>query len=128
MQPVTINAGMVMRAWYDISDAAIRRDDVRFLGRAYYNRHSLIAARLLSRRREEIDLGFFVPAATPRPVVMKLFDSTVKALQDQKFQELMAKDGTETPASKSPEEFAAFVREEARVTAKVIRESGAKFD
>jgi 23S rRNA (cytosine1962-C5)-methyltransferase len=35
-------------------------DDVRFLGRAYYNRHSLIAARLLSRRREEIDLGFFV--------------------------------------------------------------------
>jgi phospholipase/carboxylesterase len=27
MQPVTINAGMVMRAWYDISDAAIRRED-----------------------------------------------------------------------------------------------------
>ena len=29
MQPVTINAGMVMRAWYDISDAAIRREDER---------------------------------------------------------------------------------------------------
>jgi phospholipase/carboxylesterase len=27
MQPVTINAGMVMRAWYDVSDAAIRRED-----------------------------------------------------------------------------------------------------
>ena len=27
MQPVTINNGMVMRAWYDISDAAIRRED-----------------------------------------------------------------------------------------------------
>lgn len=26
-QPVTINGGMVMRAWYDISDAAIRRED-----------------------------------------------------------------------------------------------------
>jgi len=26
-QPVTINNGMVMRAWYDISDAAIRRED-----------------------------------------------------------------------------------------------------
>ena len=25
--PVTINGGMVMRAWYDISDAAIRRED-----------------------------------------------------------------------------------------------------
>jgi phospholipase/carboxylesterase len=29
MQAVTINAGMVMRAWYDISDAAIRREDER---------------------------------------------------------------------------------------------------
>ena len=27
MQPITINAGMVMRAWYDVSDAAIRRED-----------------------------------------------------------------------------------------------------
>jgi phospholipase/carboxylesterase len=27
MMPVTINAGYVMRAWYDISDAAIRRED-----------------------------------------------------------------------------------------------------
>jgi 23S rRNA (cytosine1962-C5)-methyltransferase len=31
-----------------------------FLGRAYYNRHSLICARMLTRRREEIDLDFFV--------------------------------------------------------------------
>ena len=27
MQPVTINAGMVMRAWYDVSDPALRRED-----------------------------------------------------------------------------------------------------
>ncbi len=27
MQAVTINAGMIMRAWYDIADAAIRRED-----------------------------------------------------------------------------------------------------
>ncbi len=27
MQPVTINGGMVMRAWYDIRDAEIRRED-----------------------------------------------------------------------------------------------------
>src|SRR5262249_21921004 len=31
-----------------------------FLGRAYYNRHSLICARVLTRRRDEIDLDFFV--------------------------------------------------------------------
>jgi phospholipase/carboxylesterase len=29
MQPVTVNGGMVMRAWYDISDAAIRKEDER---------------------------------------------------------------------------------------------------
>ena len=29
VQPVTINGGMPMRAWYDISDGAIRREDER---------------------------------------------------------------------------------------------------
>jgi len=32
----------------------------QFLGRGYYNRHSLIAVRLLTARREEIDRAFFV--------------------------------------------------------------------
>ncbi|MSQ51753.1 MAG: tripartite tricarboxylate transporter substrate binding protein [Betaproteobacteria bacterium] len=72
--------------------------------------------------------GFFVPSATPRPVVVRIFESTSQALRDPKFREIMAKDGTETPGSKSPEEFATFVREEVRVTAKAIRDSGAKFD
>jgi tripartite-type tricarboxylate transporter receptor subunit TctC len=72
--------------------------------------------------------GFFVPSATPRPVVMRLFDATTQALRDPRFKEIMAKDGTETPGSSSPEEFAAFVRAERRLTAKAIRESGATFD
>lgn len=72
--------------------------------------------------------GFFVASATPRPVVAKIFDATTQALQNPKLREIMAKDGTETAGSKSPEEFAAFVREEARQTAKAIKDSGAKFD
>lgn len=72
--------------------------------------------------------GFFVPSATPRSVVMRLFDATTQALRDPRFKEIMAKDGTETPASNSPEEFAAFVRAETRLTVKAIRESGAKFE
>jgi tripartite-type tricarboxylate transporter receptor subunit TctC len=59
---------------------------------------------------------------------MRLFEGTSQALRDPKFREIMAKDGTETPGSKSPEEFTAFVRDEIRVTAKAIRDSGAKFD
>ena len=31
-----------------------------YLGRAYYNRHSLIAARILTRGRDEIDTAFFI--------------------------------------------------------------------
>ena len=31
-----------------------------FLGRAYYNRKSLICARLITRGRDEVDLAFFV--------------------------------------------------------------------
>ena len=35
-------------------------DRGKFFGRAYYNRHSLIAARILTDRREDIDSAFFV--------------------------------------------------------------------
>ena len=72
--------------------------------------------------------GLFVPAATPRQIVMRIFDAATQALRDPRFKDIMAKDGTETPGSKSPEEFGAFVREDARLTSKVIQESGAKFD
>ena len=72
--------------------------------------------------------GFFAPAGTPREIVKRLFDATVQTLQDARLKEILARDGTETAASRSPEDFAAFLREEARVIARVIRETGAKFD
>jgi tripartite-type tricarboxylate transporter receptor subunit TctC len=72
--------------------------------------------------------GFFAPAATPREIVMRLFQATTQTLQDARLKEVLARDGTETLGSRSPEAFAAFLREEAEVTARVIRESGAKFD
>lgn len=39
-------------------------DRGKFLGRAYYNKHSLIAARILTDRREDIDSAFFVRRLT----------------------------------------------------------------
>ena len=72
--------------------------------------------------------GFFAPAGTPREIVARLFQATTRALQDAKLKEVLARDGTEALGSASPEAFAAFLREEAEVTARVIRESGAKFD
>jgi len=72
--------------------------------------------------------GFFAPAGTPRNIVKRLFDATVQTLQDARLKEILARDGTETTASRSPEDFAAFLREDASVIARVIRETGAKFD
>ena len=43
MQPVTINGGMVMRAWYDISDAAIRREDAAGVSASQKHVEALIA-------------------------------------------------------------------------------------
>jgi len=72
--------------------------------------------------------GFFAPAGTPSEVVARLFKATVQSLQDPKLKQVLATDGTEALASASPEAFAAFLREEADVTERVIRESGAKFE
>lgn len=72
--------------------------------------------------------GFFAPAGTPREIVMRLFQATTQALQDAKLKEVLARDGTEALASASPEAFTAFLLEEAEVTARLIRETGAKFD
>ncbi|HYA47644.1 MAG TPA: tripartite tricarboxylate transporter substrate binding protein [Burkholderiales bacterium] len=82
----------------------------------------------LARYNLSIWYGFFAPAATPHEIVMRLFQATAQTLQDAKLKEVLARDGTETLGSRSPEAFAAFLREEAEVTARVIRESGAKFD
>jgi tripartite-type tricarboxylate transporter receptor subunit TctC len=72
--------------------------------------------------------GFFAPAGVPREIVQRLFQATVQALQDAKLKQVLATDGTEALGSASPEAFAVFLREETEVTARVIRESGAKFE
>ena len=43
MMPVSINAGYVMRAWYDISDAAIRREDEAGVRASQQSVESLLA-------------------------------------------------------------------------------------
>ncbi len=72
--------------------------------------------------------GLFLPAKTPPAIVNRLFTASQQTIGDVKFKDIMAKDGTELPGSKSPEEFANLIREETRVTAKAIKESGVKFD
>jgi tripartite-type tricarboxylate transporter receptor subunit TctC len=72
--------------------------------------------------------GFFAPAGTPSDVIRRLFDATALALQNPNLKQVLAHDGTELTGSRSPEDFAAFVREETKLWARIIRESGVKLD
>jgi tripartite-type tricarboxylate transporter receptor subunit TctC len=70
--------------------------------------------------------GFFVPAGTPPEIVKKLYEATVLASQRPEVKATLAREGTEIAISKSPEEFAAFLAEDAKLWVRLARESGAK--
>jgi len=72
--------------------------------------------------------GFFFPAGTPREIVRRVFDATAVAMANPAVSSVLAHGGTETAGSKSPEDFAAFIAEDAKVWARVVKDSGAKAD
>ena len=72
--------------------------------------------------------GFFVPAGTPPDAIRKLFTATTQVLQRPELKQLLAKEGTDVAGSKSPEEFAAFLREDAKLWQQLVKDTGAKVD
>jgi len=70
--------------------------------------------------------GFFVPAGTPAEAIRKLFNATDQALKNPDVNRTLAKEGTETSGSRSPEDFAAFIAEDAKLWARLVKYSGAK--
>jgi tripartite-type tricarboxylate transporter receptor subunit TctC len=72
--------------------------------------------------------GVFVPAGTPRAVVTKLHDALVKVMAMPEVRERFANGGVTATASKSPEDFAAYVTAESERWGKVARDSGATID
>lgn len=72
--------------------------------------------------------GLFVPAGTRPDIVKKLFEATAVALQQPEVRQALAREGTETVGSRSPEEFAAFLADDAKFWARLVRDSGAKLD
>jgi len=67
------------------------------------------------------------PAKTPREVVAKLNDATVKALRSPDVRERMNQIGFDVVAS-SPEEFGRFMREEVERWTRVVQKGGIKPD
>jgi tripartite-type tricarboxylate transporter receptor subunit TctC len=72
--------------------------------------------------------GFFVPAGTPPDVVRRLFEATTQVLKAPETGRVLAREGTETAGSASPEDFARFLAEDAKLWARLVKESGAKAD
>ena len=72
--------------------------------------------------------GFFAPAGTPAPIVKRLFDATAIVLQKPEVKQMLAREGTETAGSRSPEDFAAFLVAEEKLWVRIVKDSGAKLD
>ena len=70
--------------------------------------------------------GFFVPAATPPAIVKRLYDATAQALAAPEVGKALAREGTETAGSRSPEDFRAFLEADARLWSRLVKDSGAK--
>jgi tripartite-type tricarboxylate transporter receptor subunit TctC len=72
--------------------------------------------------------SFMVPAGTPREIVDKLFAALTKVLAMADVREKLLAAGIEPAVSRSPEDFAAFIKAQADTRAKVIQAVGLKLD
>ncbi len=68
--------------------------------------------------------GFFVPAGTPPEVSRKLFEATQEVMKRADVKAALAREGTEVAVSKSPEDFAAFLAEDNKFWAQLVKTSG----
>ena len=67
--------------------------------------------------------GFFVPAGTPPAVIRRIFDAAAQVVQLPDVRQAFAREGTETARSKSPEEFAAYVAEDAKFWVRLVKDA-----
>jgi tripartite-type tricarboxylate transporter receptor subunit TctC len=72
--------------------------------------------------------GFFVPAGTPPAVIKKIFEASATAMQQPNVKAALAREGTDVTLSASPEQFAAFLSEDAKFWVKLVKEAGVKLE
>jgi tripartite-type tricarboxylate transporter receptor subunit TctC len=72
--------------------------------------------------------GVYVPAGTPAPIVNKLFAVMIKVMADPEVTKRLNDNGIEVVTSKSPEEFAVFMKDENEKWAKVVKKVGVVMD
>jgi len=72
--------------------------------------------------------GLYVPAGTPRAIVMRLHAAAVKGLAKPEVRDKLAVQGMDATPNASPEQFDAEIRAEGPELERLIRESGAKVE
>ena len=77
---------------------------------------------------QESWFGVWAPANTPPGVVRKLCAATIKALADPELQKQFLATGGSVAPSKSPEDFAAFVKSENAKWGEIVKLSAARAD
>jgi tripartite-type tricarboxylate transporter receptor subunit TctC len=75
-------------------------------------------------------LAFFLPRATPQPIVLKLHTAAVATLASPAVQERLRQLGAEPvdPARNAPDQLPAFVKSEIAKWARIIKEADLKLD
>jgi tripartite-type tricarboxylate transporter receptor subunit TctC len=68
--------------------------------------------------------GVYVPAGTPRPVVNRLFTAFTKVMADAEVEKRVGDSGAQVIVSRSPAEFAVFMKEQNERFAKVVKQIG----
>jgi tripartite-type tricarboxylate transporter receptor subunit TctC len=72
--------------------------------------------------------GLVAPAGTPRDVITRLHAEITRAMAREDFRKKYLDRGIELLASRSPQEFSAYVKSEADAFAKLVREAGIKVE
>jgi tripartite-type tricarboxylate transporter receptor subunit TctC len=72
--------------------------------------------------------GLVAPAGTPRDVVRRLNAEVNRVMKNPEFTKKYLERGIEMVASRSPEEFGAYVKSEAESFAKLVREAGIRIE
>ena len=69
--------------------------------------------------------GMFVPKGTARPIVNQLYRALMTTMQDPETVKRLHTGGAEIVTSKSPEDFARFMKEQNAFWAKIVKQVGA---
>jgi tripartite-type tricarboxylate transporter receptor subunit TctC len=67
--------------------------------------------------------GIFVPLNTPEPVVKKIYDAAIFAMQQPNVKAVLAREGTEPSLSKSPEDFGKFLDQDEKFWVKLAKDA-----